>query len=168
MQSNPQRDPPNISNGVWIIIWLVILMLMIKFFDGQIEDLNHIEQYDQGPSTLVLKRATNGHYFARGYINQTPVTFLLDTGATNVAIPLAIANQIGLQRGYQHETITANGRSIAYQTRLDTLEIGNIQLFDVNASIVEGFQGEQILLGMSALKQLEFSQKGDLLTLKQL
>ena len=77
MQSDQQRRPPSISTGVWIIIWIVILMLMIKFFDNQVSERNRIVQHSDEPGIVVLKRAPNGHYFARGFINQAPVVFIL-------------------------------------------------------------------------------------------
>ena len=61
---------------------------------------------------------------------------------------------------------TANGVATAYATRLSSLRMGAIELYDVSASIVPGMGGEQILLGMSVLKQVDFSQIGDELTLR--
>lgn len=172
MQSDHRQpsntQPPNMSKGVWFIVWIVILLLFVKFFEGQLGNRDKIVQQNKGPGEVVLKRSRNGHYFANGFINQSPVTFLLDTGATSVAIPKKVADRLGLQRGYQHYANTANGQSVAYQTKLNSLSFGNIYLYDVDASIVEGFEGNEILLGMSALKHLEFTQKGNELTLKQL
>ena len=142
-------------------------MLLITFFEGKINQRNQIVQREEGPGTLVLKRSRNGHYFANGFINQSPVTFLLDTGATSVAIPKNIADRLGLERGYKHYANTANGQSVAYRTKIDSLSLGSIYLYDVEASIVEGFESNEILLGMSALKHLEFTQKGNELTLKK-
>lgn len=116
MQSDRHNQPPNMSKGVWVIIWIVVLLLLIKFFDGQISKRDKIVQHNEGPSTVVLKRSRNGHYFAKGFINDSPVTFLLDTGATSVAIPQKVADRLGLQKGYQHYVNTANGQSAAYQT----------------------------------------------------
>jgi aspartyl protease family protein len=91
---------------------------------------------------------------------------MLDTGATNVAVPQAVANKVGLRKGRAVQVNTANGIATAYTTVIDQLNLGEIQLFDVKASIVPGMQGNQILLGMNVLKQVEFRQLGDQLTLK--
>ena len=91
MQSDHRQpsntQPPNMSKGVWFIVWIVILLLFVKFFEGQLGNRDKIVQQNKGPGEVVLKRSRNGHYFANGFINQSPVTFLLDTGATSVAIP---------------------------------------------------------------------------------
>jgi aspartyl protease family protein len=148
------------------------LLLLVTFFDDQLKQQfnpnTEVEyQLKNGIATVTLKRNRAGHYIANGFINNHPVTFLLDTGATNVAIPALLADKIGLVRGQEHYTMTANGQSIGYSTRLDLLELGAIRLQDVNASIAPGFKANEILLGMSALKQLEFTQRGNTLTLKQ-
>jgi aspartyl protease family protein len=63
---------------------------------------------------------------------------------------------------------TANGRVEVAQTTIARLAIGDIELFDVNANLNPGVKQNEILLGMSALKQLEFSQKGEWLVLRSL
>ena len=62
---------------------------------------------------------------------------------------------------------TANGRTEGYRTRLDSVQLGDILLRDVRALVVPGLDGSQVLLGMSALKQLEFTQRGGTLLLRQ-
>ena len=62
---------------------------------------------------------------------------------------------------------TANGRSQGYRTHLDRLKLGDIVLQDVRALVAPGLGGEQVLLGMSALKQLEFTQRNGTLLLRQ-
>ncbi len=154
------------------IAWLCILFLLVLFFQSRLDkqhnpndDLAYRVEGDI--PTVTLKRNRFGHYVASGYINGEPVTFMLDTGATSVAIPVAIADRLGLSRGQAYQVHTANGTTTAYATRLDSLELGAIKLNDINASITVGYQSNDILLGMSALKQLEFAQRGDTLTLKQ-
>jgi len=63
---------------------------------------------------------------------------------------------------------TANGQVQVRATRINTLQLGPITLYNLEASINPGMDGNEILLGMSALKQIEFSQKGKFLTLRQL
>jgi aspartyl protease family protein len=92
---------------------------------------------------------------------------MLDTGATNVAVPEALAQKIGLRRGPSQQILTANGIATAYATEIQSLHIGSIELNNVKASVTPSMQGESILLGMSALKRIDFSQSGDLLTLTQ-
>ena len=92
---------------------------------------------------------------------------MLDTGATDVAIPQELAERLKLEKGPGVRLSTANGLSEGYRTRIDRLQLGDIVLRDVRALVAPGLGGTQVLLGMSALKQLEFSQKGGTLVLRQ-
>ena len=105
---------------------------------------------------------------ANGEINGIPVTFLLDTGATDVAIPAEIAMEADLVGGLAHQASTANGVVTVYSTRINELTLGNIVLYNIEASITPSMFGDIILLGMSALQQIEFTQRGSTLTLRQL
>jgi aspartyl protease family protein len=107
-----------------------------------------------------------GHYVASGEINGQPVRFLLDTGATDVAIPGELAEKLSLKPGAKVTVRTANGMSDGYRTMLDELRLGDIVLHDVRALATSGFDGEQVLLGMSALRQLEFTQRHGRLLLR--
>ena len=62
---------------------------------------------------------------------------------------------------------TANGDTLAYQTQLDSVAIGDIRLYDLRATILENMSGEEILLGMNFLKHFEIIQKGKMLTIRQ-
>ncbi|NKB34198.1 MAG: TIGR02281 family clan AA aspartic protease [Pseudomonadales bacterium] len=121
-----------------------------------------------GIREVALERNRQGHYVADGQINGIPVTFLLDTGATDVAIPSGIAEEANLVRGYAHQASTANGVVTVFSTEIDELRIGNIALYDIDASVTPSMLGNTILLGMSALRQVEFTQSGSTLTLRQL
>ena len=92
--------------------------------------------------------------------------FLLDTGASDVAIPARLAERMGLRRGPAVQYQTANGVVTAYRTLLDSVSIGPIVIRDVPASINPGMQDMEILLGMSVLKRIEFTQRGDTLILR--
>ncbi len=117
---------------------------------------------------VTLVRNRQGHYLVNGTINNRNAEFLLDTGATDVVIPAAMASEYGLRRGAPSIASTANGNITVYSTVLDQLKIGDITLYSVRASINPGMHPPAILLGMSALKQVEFTQRGDTLTLRQL
>lgn len=166
------RTQKKFGKTFFILAWVCVLFLLMMFFQDKLDKQHNPNEevefrLDGDVPTVVLKRNRFGHYVANGFINGQPVTFMLDTGATNVAIPADIANRLGLQRGHEYTVRTANGTTAAYATRLDTLELGAIALQDISASITPGYKSEDILLGMSALKQLEFTQRGNTLTLKQ-
>ena len=121
----------------------------------------------RGIHQVELARNRAGHYLVTGTINRQPAEFLLDTGATDVVIPASLAGALKVSRGRPLRAMTANGPITVYETRLEELSIGAITLHDVRASINPAMQASEILLGMSALKQIEFVQRGDSLTLTQ-
>lgn len=160
---------------MFIAAWVLGLGLMTMLFDDQIERMFNPNQNPQGNISdagvreVVLDRNSQGHYVANGRINGREVSFLLDTGATDVAIPEEVAAQLGLRRGTGAFSQTANGVVAVWRTRLDSVSLGPIQLANVNATILPSMSGrERILLGMSFLKRLEMIQRGRTLTLRQL
>ena len=155
-----------------VLAWGAGLWLATHFF-GKWEDAqrnpNSAPESVQGNGYVEVHLASSrqGHYLANGSINGAAVTFLLDTGATQVAVPIEVAQRLGLQAGAPITISTANGRATAHRTRLARLELGDIVLTDVEALIAPGMGGDDVLLGMSALKQLEFTQRGGTLVLRQ-
>jgi aspartyl protease family protein len=161
------------GKGMLIMAWIIGLGLLTLMFDDQLAkqfNPNAEPQSSsyQGVEEVRLKQNRSGHYVSGGAINGQPVVFLLDTGATNVSIPMHLAEQLNLQKGRASWVQTANGRVQVAQTRISRLSIGDIQLDNVAANLNPGFEGDEILLGMSALKQLEFTQKGEWLILRNL
>lgn len=115
---------------------------------------------------LVLKRGSHGHYVFPGEINGQPVRFLLDTGATLVSVPAHLGNTLNLVPGAYQSSVTANGTVTTRATRIARLAFGPFVISDVQASLNPGMQDDHILLGMSVLKHLEFTQRGDTLLLR--
>ena len=103
---------------------------------------------------------------ADGEINGRRVTFLLDTGATWVALPLALGRELGLQRGAAVTLQTANGPAAGFQTRLARVRLGSLEMTDVGAVMSDGLDADTVLLGMSYLKRVEFTQSDGRLTLR--
>lgn len=160
------------GQGMMVIACVATLGLLTVYFGGvekrQYNPNQNPESIESQQSALVqLTRNRYGHYVVSGTINNQEVEFLLDTGATDVVIPEPIARDLGLKKGRSSIAYTANGSVKVYGTQIDQLTIGKIVLFDVKASINPGMDRSSILLGMSALKQIEFLQQGDSLTLRQ-
>jgi len=170
---NKQRDfSSRAGTGMIVIAWIIFLVLLYTIFDEQLLQRNNPNQdivttVNGQQKEVVLQRNAYGHYVTSGTINDHQVTFLLDTGATDIAIPEAIANEIGLRKGQSIMVKTANGITRAYRTRLDHVAIGDIRLYDLNATILNNITGQEILLGMNFLKHFEIVQKGQTLTIKQ-
>jgi aspartyl protease family protein len=153
-----------------LIASLLVLGMFYFYFENSLQVRNNPNrELRVAPGgELVLKRSRDGHYVFPGTINSRPVSFLLDTGATLVSVPAHLAGELGLKAGAYQQSITANGTVATRATRVDTLAFGPFVLQDVPASLNPGMAGDQVLLGMSVLKHLEFTQRGDTLVLRAL
>jgi len=103
-----------------------------------------------------------GHYRIKGFINTKMLSFLIDTGATTVAISRDFAKRahIKIPTNPSGSAKTANGVVDVYSVTLKRIKIGNIELRNVQASILPNLTGEA-LLGMSFLKHTNFSVKNN-------
>ena len=168
MDQNP--NPHSRSGKIMLgIAWLLIMGGVYWFFSGweaQQVNPNTARVLSQQQGELVLLRNRAGHYVAQGEINGRHVTFLLDTGATWVALPTGLARELGLKRGAVVTLQTANGIAVGYQTRLNSVRLGPIEMRDVAALVADGMDADTVLLGMNFLKRLEFTQRGEQLILK--
>lgn len=168
-----RKSPHKIGKGMIIAAWVVLLGLLTMYFSGVLDRQYNPNQSVQvtsdpaGDVDVVLKRNKFGHYVTSGKVNGVPVEFLVDTGATDVAVPERLADSLGLERGQATRYRTANGVVTGYRTRIDTLSIGPLQLRNVAASISPGMGDMDILLGMSVLKNVEFTQRGNELILRE-
>lgn len=111
---------------------------------------------------------TAGMYTVTGTINGFPVTFLVDTGATVVAMNSRQARRLGIDyevRGRRSRTVTASGEVDSFQVELERVQVGDITLRDVAATVLEGAFPRQVLLGMSFLGRLEINRSGRLMEL---
>jgi len=115
-------------------------------------------------------RNTTGMYTTVGSINGLPVPFLVDTGATKVAMNSAQARRLGIDyrvNGTPSAVTTASGVERAWSVMLDTVKVGDLELHNVGAVVLDGAQPEQTLLGMSYLGRLEIINEGRLMTLRK-
>ncbi len=113
-----------------------------------------------GRAEVILQRDRSGHFVANGAINGEPVVFLVDTGATDVAISERTARRMGLEFGPRVAVMTAAGPAPAWKTRLDRVSLGSLERTNVRATITPGL-GNEALLGMSFLQYYPFRQEGD-------
>ena len=123
-----------------------------------------LQQDAEGRVMVVLQRMRNGHFGANGNINGNPVRFLVDTGATDVAVSDEVARAMGLEFGPRVVIMTAAGPAEGWMTRLDSVQVGALALRNVRATITPGL-GDEALLGMSFLKHFSIVQEGDTLVI---
>ncbi|MEE9336953.1 MAG: TIGR02281 family clan AA aspartic protease [Methylococcaceae bacterium] len=168
---NNNDNNSKIGQGMIYLAWFIFLALLTFGFNKYLERQNNPNQtvstkWQDGIAEVRLKQNRYGHYLAKGQINQAPVTFLLDTGATLISIPESIAQQLQLKKGHPAQSRTANGTITVYGTRLSSVGIGAIELNNIRATINPHMEGDEILLGMSFMKHLEMTQKGKELILR--
>ena len=119
-----------------------------------------------GGTQIVLAAGSGGHFATQGSINGRAVRFVVDTGATNVAMSEAEARRIGVDfsRGQRGMVRTANGDVVAHRVSLREVRIGDVTVYDVDATVVPSPM-EIILLGNSFLSRFQMKREADVLVL---
>lgn len=120
------------------------------------------------PERLELIADRQGHFWAQGRINGSTVRFLVDTGASMIALGRSDALRLGLNylRGERAASITANGTVATWRVRLDTVNIEGMRLHNIDAMVHE--QDLPVtLLGMSALNRMRWQRDGHKLVLEK-
>jgi aspartyl protease family protein len=116
--------------------------------------------------TTTLAADTRGHFVTMGSINGGSMRFLVDTGATLVAIPARDATRLGIdyRKGSPGSVQTAAGPAPAWRVRFDTVQLGDVTINQVDGIVMEA--GLDIaLLGMSFLNRTEMKREGQTMTL---
>ena len=161
-----------IGQGMIYMAWILFLGMLTMGFNKLLENQNNPNQnveisYNADKIAEVkLLQNRYGHYVANGKINDKNVTFLLDTGATQISIPESVAKRLQLEKGYPGEVVTANGTVTVYSTELNTVTLGAITLHHLRGHINPYMEGEEILLGMNFMKHLEIIQRNRELLLR--
>lgn len=126
----------------------------------------HITTGGGAPERIELAVNPGGQYIVPGTLNGHEVDFLVDTGATHVAVPASIAEDAGLERGAETRVQTAGGTRRAWHTTIDRVAVGGIERRNVRGSINPSMSGDYVLLGMTFLRGLELRQQGDRLVIE--
>jgi aspartyl protease family protein len=118
-------------------------------------------------SSVNLYANPQGHFLGDMQINGATLKFLVDTGATTIAINSGDAKyaNIDYKRGEQVQMSTANGLVIGYRIHLNTIKIGGIVMNQVEATVLEGGFPQVVLLGMSVLNRMEIKREQNIMTL---
>jgi aspartyl protease family protein len=117
---------------------------------------------------IVLTAGTGGHFLTQGAINGRAVQFMVDTGATNVAMGAGEAERIGIdyRKGQLSRGSTANGVVTAYIVKLASVRIGDVEVYDVEAAVLPSGM-PHILLGNSFLTRFQMTRHNDQLVLER-
>ena len=122
---------------------------------------------NNSPVSLYADQA--GHFFGNLSINGASLKYVVDTGATTVALNSGDAKfaKIDYEKGERINMSTANGEVSAYLVKLNTLKVGTIILNNIDATVNEGGSPTVVLLGMSALNHLDMKRESSIMTLSK-
>ncbi|WP_314409508.1 TIGR02281 family clan AA aspartic protease [Pseudomonas kuykendallii] len=142
--------------------------------DGVERRIELSREYGQGSATpkrpqVSIARSNSGHYWVPGSVQGFPVQFLVDTGATSVAMNEAQATRLGIDfrvLGRPLVVSTASGTVRAWGVTLTSVKVGEIELRGVQASILEGPAPGEVLLGMSFLSRVRWGEEQGMLVLE--
>ena len=119
-------------------------------------------------SRIVLTAGSGGHFMSEGQINGQSVHFMVDTGATTIALSEALAQSLGVQykqgrRGYMN---TANGTAMVWLVKLSSVRVGDVEVHEVDAVVIPAPM-PYVLLGNSFLTRFQMKRDNDLMVLER-
>lgn len=158
-----------------LITWLLIIITVAMLFDSQGNKLSNRffstflphKGRVQGNGSIEFTKSRDGHFYIQAQINNRNITFLLDTGATDIVLSQKDAMYAGINlQNIQNFKIyeTAKGRIEAGVVQIPQIRIGNFLINNVQAS-VNSYSMSHSLLGMSFLRYFDFIMKDDRLIL---
>ena len=124
---------------------------------------------NSGAREIVLTAGPGGHFLTTGQINGRAVQFMVDTGATTVAMGQADADRMGIdyrsspRRGFVD---TANGRVPAYGVTLTSVRVGDVEVANVEATVLPSAM-QHVLLGNSFLTRFQMKRENDVMRLEK-
>lgn len=140
--------------------------------DGKKQSLEMGQHFESAAATggrneVTMAEGSGGHFIVTGQINGNSVRFMVDTGATLVALSATEAKRLGIdyEKGQRGRASTAGGIVPSYRVKLDSVSVGDITLLGVDAAVVEGPGMDFILLGNSFLSRTEMRREGSTLKL---
>jgi aspartyl protease family protein len=159
-------------------LWLSILTLAALWYGSDVildriktgKPINPVEIIAERKSPdlitggIVLKADRQGHFRGTVLVNNVPMPFLIDTGATSTVIPKNMAIQAGLPFGRQVYSNTAGGQVPHHLTQINSFKIGNVTMRYLDAQINPYL--DEVLIGMNTLKYFRMTQNGNMLTLE--
>lgn len=115
---------------------------------------------------IVLSAGLGGHFIAQGAINGRATQFMVDTGATSIAMGADEAIRMGIkfENGERFYGNTANGTVVGYRVMLTSVRIQDVEVFNVEAAVLPQ-RMPHILLGNSFLTRFQMKRENDMLTL---
>ncbi|OWL84707.1 retropepsin-like aspartic protease family protein [Halopseudomonas aestusnigri] len=143
--------------------------------DGQTRQFGLQREYTEGfaqseRQQVSIPRGEGGHFRVTGSINGQTVSFMVDTGATSVSMSSVQARRLGIDyalSGTPVRAATASSAVDGYQVTLARVKVGDIELSNVQALVLEGRFPLEVLLGMSWLSRVRMDEQDNLLLLER-
>lgn len=149
-----------------LLIWLLLLAGVYLLFDKALAP-KVAAVSTAGSGEVVIPQSRDGHYYLAGSINGKPITFMIDTGASSVAVSREFARSAGLPAGYPTTFSTANGTHQGEIVAHQTVEAGGISVSNIAIGVgLDMGRPDQGLLGQSFLNHVAVSQADGRMTLK--
>lgn len=142
--------------------------------DGVERSYNLSREYSNGfaeaqKRQLSVAKGIGGHYWVAGSVNGQSIQFLVDTGATSVALNDEHARRLGIDYrviGTPLQVSTASGTVRGWRVTLDRVKLGELEVLGVEAVVLEGSSPREALLGMSFLSRVGWKVEQDVLVLE--
>ncbi len=145
-----------------LTLWLLILTVVFL----AVQYAQHERQRSQvrwADGTIEIRRSADGHFYWPGTINDQSLLFLIDTGATQTALPGALAEQLQLERGRPVQSSTAGGLVQGHRSRADVQLQGGVMASRLEVTVLPALNSP--LLGMDVLGRLRLTQQDGILSI---
>lgn len=157
MENGSSRFGTGFALLTLLVIGILFYLYVTNYFESA-RNPNREVSVQGSERSLVLQQSRDGHYRVSGLIDGYPVTFMLDTGASDIALSEGLATQIGLEKGMRGQAYTANGVTAQWTTTINEINIGGLLMKNVRASILPNMDDE-VLLGMDYLRHFHWQQQ---------
>jgi aspartyl protease family protein len=155
------------GHAIASIVWLGLLAGGWYAFEHLGRSTPEVRGCDNGGAAreIVVDASRDGHFYLEGMVNDLPMRFLVDTGASYVTVGLRNARQAGIPDGMPAVLDTANGRVEGRLARRQKIRVACLEVDDVTVAVNPGL-GEVALLGQNVLRRFEVIQSGRELRLR--
>jgi aspartyl protease family protein len=157
------------GRAAWLILLFWVSIFAVVYLAMNITQGPNVARATSGSAAngeIVIPRSRDGHYYVAGSINSTPVTFLVDTGATVTAVGPDAARRARLSGGSDARIETAGGPVVGTMVAGATIVAGGIRVDDVRVAVLRSMPEGHALLGQNFLQYVTIDQRGDQLILR--